>query len=88
MATPAVLAFTPKWLQPVRDANADFTQQAAMLHLTYTGVAVHATLPAWTSGVAPSWRLAIYPVSLSRMYICLSDSYCKALSDWIGYDSL
>ena len=51
-AIPVVLALFPRWLSIVRDASATFTQQAAMLHLTYTGVAVHATLAVWTTRAA------------------------------------
>jgi multicomponent Na+:H+ antiporter subunit D len=52
LAIPVILVFTPTWLSTFRDASASFTQQAASLHLTYTGSAVPATMAAWTIGAA------------------------------------
>ncbi|MFP5226350.1 MAG: complex I subunit 5 family protein [Acidobacteriota bacterium] len=47
MAIPIALAFLPGWLAPLRDACAGFTRQVVMIHLTYTGSAPGAVLPAW-----------------------------------------
>lgn len=47
IAIPIFLAFVPHWLVWLRDASTTFAQQAAMLHLTYTGIAIPATLPPW-----------------------------------------
>jgi multicomponent Na+:H+ antiporter subunit D len=46
-ALPILLLFAPRWLDALRNAGASFASQAGMLHLTYTGSAAHAALPAW-----------------------------------------
>jgi multicomponent Na+:H+ antiporter subunit D len=71
LASIALMAF-PGWLHILRDASASFTEQAATLHLVYTGNPVQATGPDWTGALRASAMRGVAACGLGLLLACTS----------------
>jgi multicomponent Na+:H+ antiporter subunit D len=71
LASIAFMTF-PSWLHILRDASASFTQQAATLHLVYTGNPVRIPGPDWTSALRASAMRGTVACGLAFLLACTS----------------
>jgi multicomponent Na+:H+ antiporter subunit D len=67
-----VLMSFPRWLHILRDASASFTQQAATLHLVYTGNPVQIPGPDWTGALRASAMRGVAACAFGFLLACSS----------------